>query len=205
MEAPVSQDQQSRYKTEDVTYMTKLTTLCTHSMRHSSNISVHIITTCHTKNSLHSNRAQMCLIKITVCRHHILARFLTFIRTHCTLELCSNIVQYTLTNTRHMASNLQTLCDCKFLDTEVQTRYSISCSENQIVAWRDVPTPNCSMMVVLPFFQLTTVFTEQSIKLCVGQMKWNEGTPYIQSASCHLPSIIKTSNPASSIVEHFVF
>ena len=84
----------------------------------------------------------------------------------------SKMVQYTPTNTRHMTSNLQTFCDCKFFDTEVQTHYSISCSENQMVAWRGVATPNCSfscMMVVLP---LTTVFTEQRTKLFMGQIKW---------------------------------
>jgi hypothetical protein len=86
----------------------------------------------------------------------------------------SKMVQYTPTNTRHMDSNFLWLQIFGYWGAN-QTHYSISCSENQMVAWRGVPTPNCScscMMVVLSFFQLTTVFTEQSTKLCMGQIKW---------------------------------
>jgi hypothetical protein len=152
-------------------------TLCTHRMTHYSIISVQIITTCHTNNPLHCNRAQMYLIKITVCWPDTLACFLACILTHCTLQLCSVAHQATAKWFNTLPQTQDTWLPTYKLF--VTANFSIlRCKPITVSAvlktkwWHEgvsLHLTSCScMMVVLP---LTTVFTEQRTKLFMGQIK----------------------------------
>jgi hypothetical protein len=176
VEAEVNQDQQSWYKTEEVTCGTKVSILCTHRVTHHSKITVHIMTTCHISNSLCRNTCQICLIKITVCWPDILAHF-----PICILTLGTTSLQYGILGHNNMwhsqwfnfvwtwchkpkthGSQLTHFCDCKYLDTEVQTpsaALTIRWLHEGVSLHRTLPVSAWQQM--LPFFQLTVLITAQ--------------------------------------------
>jgi hypothetical protein len=154
---------------------------------------------------------------MTVCWPDILAHFPV-----CILTLSTTTLQYGILGHNNMwhsqrfnfvwtwchkpktyGSQLTNFCNCKYLDTEVQSHNSISCSDNQMAAWRGVPTPNCNCSCMtanasfLPINGTNHSKVQNTIKVCPTHTysvdKFSNDTTPIRSLSAWSPCEIMQS------------